>query len=649
MQPPFTTFMSVESTRAYIDNLYSSDPEKCLTSIVCIKNSVIGSNRQKESVIAQGIVPRLLQLLQDRNTKSMLRIEAAITVGSLAKGTNEHVEILINSGTIQLLLNTLEENEPQLIDACLSCLRTLSQSDSPQNKIDVKRLHKLLTFAGPGESLRRQACVASIMGSACKTPVEQNELCAMGAPNLLAALLSVQNSSVRIPVLACLASMCWNNQNVANMVANTTYKDVKVSSILATLIGRDRPIEMQLEAARCLTNLHRAGAISSNDPIITYRTLPCLVRLCQTEHSEGNRASAANTLAYLTEVDSDLQQVAAISNQLVSALVNLLSCRSVAARQAAFRAFASLAANDEDIRKRIIDTKCLMDSVLEGLDDENEDIRLAAVRCLHSLSRSVQQLRTTFQDHSVWRPLMALLTGCPSTELLTAASSALCNLLLEFSPAKEPMLQQGVVQLLATLTIRPEPSLRLNGVWALMNLAFQAEQRVKSQILTALGTDQIFRLLADSDTRVLMKTLGLLRNLVSPRTHTDTMMSLHGPQVMQGVVLVLEGPHSPEVKEQALCILGNIADGEKAREHIMSNEDVLKKLIDYMTHPAPCLQEASVFCINNLSRLGEPGSLERQTRLKEMGVVNILQQLLSTSDTVLYNRVKTALTQFTDV
>lgn len=52
-----------------------------------------------------------------------------------------------------------------------------------------------------------------------------------------------------------------------------------------------------------------------------------------------------------------------------------------------------------------------MDSVLEGLDHENENIRLAAVRCLHSLSRSVQQLRTTFQDHSVWRPLMALLTG----------------------------------------------------------------------------------------------------------------------------------------------------------------------------------------------------------------------------------------------
>lgn len=46
---------------------------------------------------------------------------------------------------------------------------------------------------------------------------------------------------------------------------------------------------------------------------------------------------AANTLAYLTEVDSDLQKTAAISNQLVSALVELLNSSSVAARQAAFR------------------------------------------------------------------------------------------------------------------------------------------------------------------------------------------------------------------------------------------------------------------------------------------------------------------------
>lgn len=168
-------------------------------------------------------------------------------------------------------------------------------------------------------------------------------------------------------------------------------------------------------------------------------------------------------------------------------------------------------------------------------------------------------------------------------DLLTVASSTLCNLLLEFSPSKEPILESGGVELLCSLTRRPDPALRLNGIWALMNVAFQAEQRVKSQILSCLGTDQIFRLLADPELAVLMKTLGLLRNLLSTKAHIDRIMLEHSAHVMQAVILVLEDPEHPaDVKEQALCILANVADGDRARDHIMANEDVLKKLMDYM-------------------------------------------------------------------
>lgn len=46
-------------------------------------------------------------------------------------------------------------------------------------------------------------------------------------------------------------------------------------------------------------------------------------------------------------------------------------------------------------------------------------------------------------------------------------------------------------------------------------MAFQADQKIKSQILNAVGTDQLFALLSDPDINVLMKTLGLLRNLLS--------------------------------------------------------------------------------------------------------------------------------------
>lgn len=162
-------------------------------------------------------------------------------------------------------------------------------------------------------------------------------------------------------------------------------------------MSRERPLEMQLAAARCLTHLQRAGAISSSDSRIVYRTLPCLVRLCQREQPPSQRAAAAETLAYLAEVDSELQRTAAISNHLVGALADLLNQGSECGRQGAFRAFASLGANDEDIRKRIIETDHLMEQVLAGLADDCANVRLAAVRCLHSLSRSVQQLRTSFQ------------------------------------------------------------------------------------------------------------------------------------------------------------------------------------------------------------------------------------------------------------
>ncbi len=47
-------------------------------------------------------------------------------------------------------------------------------------------------------------------------------------------------------------------------------------------------------------------------------------------------------------------------------------------------------------------------------------------------------------------------------------------------------------------------------------------------------------------------------------------------------VLILEGDYEPEVKEQALCMLANIADGCTAKQFIMENEDILKKITNYM-------------------------------------------------------------------
>lgn len=65
--------------------------------------------------------------------------------------------------------------------------------------------------------------------------------------------------------------------------------------------------------------------------------------------------------------------------------------------EAALKVYASLSANDEDIRQRVIKTDGLMNTIVTSLSAASPPVQLAAVRCLHSLSRSVQTLRTTFQ------------------------------------------------------------------------------------------------------------------------------------------------------------------------------------------------------------------------------------------------------------
>lgn len=163
-------------------------------------------------------------------------------------------------------------------------------------------------------------------------------------------------------------------------------------------------------------------------------------------------------------------------------------------------------------------------------------------------------------------------------------------------------------------------------------MAFQSDQRIKVQIITNLGADQIFRLLSDSDPQIIMKTLGLLRNVVAHKSQIDHVMGLFGKHIMQAVVLILESDNSAQVKEQALCILANIADGDHAKTFIMENEDVLKKVTNYLMHTNAKLQMAAVVCVFNLAYIEEPGAGERQARLREVGVHKILGQLLTTAD-----------------
>ncbi|XP_040913696.1 armadillo repeat-containing protein 8 [Toxotes jaculatrix] len=652
------------TSRHYVDRLFDPDPQKVLQGVIDMKNAVIGNNKQKANLIVLGAVPRLLYLLQQSSSSLELRTECAVVLGSLAMGTENNIKSLVDCHIIPALLQGLLCPDLNFIEACLRCLRTVFISPVTPVQLlytDPTVIPHLMSLLS--RSQRTQEYITQIFSHCCKTPEHQTVLFNHGAIQNIAPLLISPSYKVRMQALKCFSVLAYENTQVSMTLVNVLVDGELLSQVFVRMMQRDQPIEMQLTAAKCLTYMCRAGAIRTDDSCIVLKTLPCLVRMCSKEHLLEERVEGAETLAYLMEPDVELQRIASTTDHLVAMLADYFKYpSSVSAitdikrldhdlkhahelRQAAFKLYASLGSNDEDIRKKITETENMMDRIVSGLSESSIKVRLAAVRCLHSLSRSVQQLRTSFHDHAVWKPLMKLLQNAPD-EVLVMASSTLCNLLLEFSPSKEPILESGVIELLCSLTQSDSPALRVNGIWALMNMAFQADQKVKVEIVRCLGTEQLFRLLSDPDTNVLMKTLGLLRNLLSTRPHIDQIMSSHGKQIMQAVTLILEAEHSIEVKEQTLCILANIADGNTAKELIMTNDDMLQKIKYYMGHSNVKLQLAATFCISNLIWNEEEGSQERQDKLREMGFVDILHKLTQASDPNLSDRAKTAMQQY---
>ena len=64
---------------------------------------MIGSVREKGSIIEQGVVVRLLQILRAPELDILLKTEVATVLNSLAKGLPEHATALVQAGLLPVL------------------------------------------------------------------------------------------------------------------------------------------------------------------------------------------------------------------------------------------------------------------------------------------------------------------------------------------------------------------------------------------------------------------------------------------------------------------------------------------------------------------------------------------------------------------
>uniref|UniRef100_A0A672IAB9 Armadillo repeat-containing protein 8 n=1 Tax=Salarias fasciatus TaxID=181472 RepID=A0A672IAB9_SALFA len=369
----FVPMQEVTATsRHYVDRLFDPDPQKVLQGVIDMKNAVIGNNKQKANLIVLGAVPRLLYLLQQSSSSLELRTECAVVLGSLAMGTENNIKSLVDCHIIPALLQGLLSPDLIFIEACLRCLRTVFISPVTPVQLlytDPTVIPHLMSLLS--SSQRTQEYITQIFSHCCKTPEHQTVLFNHGAIQNIAPLLISPSYKVRMQALKCFSVLAYENTQVSMTLVNVLVDGELLSQVFVKMMQRDQPIEMQLTAAKCLTYMCRAGAIRTDDSCIVLKTLPCLVRMCSKEHLLEERVEGAETLAYLMEPDVELQRIASTTDHLVAMLADYFKYpSSVSAitdikrldhdlkhahelRQAAFKLYASLGSNDEDIRKKV--------------------------------------------------------------------------------------------------------------------------------------------------------------------------------------------------------------------------------------------------------------------------------------------------------
>ncbi|KAM7218819.1 ARM repeat-containing protein [Rhypophila decipiens] len=131
--------------------------------------------------------------------------------------------------------------------------------------------------------------------------------------------------------------------------------------------------------------------------------------------------------------------------------------------------------------------------------DNPNSVIIAACHVVRILGRSVRDLRTSLEDHAVAMPIFRLLRD-PDTEVQVAACAAVCNLVPEVSPMREPLIEAGIIKVLCEHAHSQDPGLRLNSMWALKHLVWAVDNKTKKQCLEELESGWLVQLItADTE------------------------------------------------------------------------------------------------------------------------------------------------------
>jgi len=562
------------ASQPYMEKIYLDNQAVVLEGLGEIRDLVIGHNKQKSNFIVLGIISRLVYLIDQPGTTMAIKTLSAEILGSLAQGIKENITRLLDNNTLQCMFTGLNQQEDptlegslQFYETCIRCIRSIVISGSAyaQEKVvkmlpDVmERILKLIDV-----SFCTQECTCEIITACCKTAGHQEMFQDFRTLEYLTHLLFSGRDQVKAKATQALTALSYENIKVCTTLLALPAKDVfpgdrnnvMIVDQLSLMMSRCQKSQVQLHAACCFTNIYRTGILPTHfEHLISHKTLPCLVRMCDLGRRCSERVLGAQTLAYLIDSEPKLQRIAyvcdllpeklhqflrppaihsAISAFIAASTDNLMVVKQLQEdalgkdelKTSAFLAYAALLSNEEDMRKSVADDN-LVSQLATALGNNSEEVRVASIKCLLSLSRSVHVLRTFFQNQEIWIPVLELSKRANCSERETAALCALiANLLLEFSPCKEQLIAGGILErMLEWCKHTKSLDVIRNYLYALTNVLFRANTPEETdenkyedrlEILEKIGVEKMRELVGFDDEVITIKILDIMCNVLTP-------------------------------------------------------------------------------------------------------------------------------------
>ncbi|KRX25546.1 Armadillo repeat-containing protein 8, partial [Trichinella nelsoni] len=507
---------------------------------------------------------------QNFNKISELKLDIMAILCSLVKDEQYSCSKAEDDFATKLLMQEIETGSMRYIEYCLSYLRN--------RKVHLckneKALQSILRYIQISE--RIQYNMAAIFASACK---------------------------FKVCGLKFVAALLYKSYGAAILLSGVSYNGVPLPVHLKECLSNGNYFFfINFGSLFSLIYFYRIKCLKDIRPFIIKKLIPTILQIISAPDNYVRKllkAEACEALAYCIEDDPELQYMVHW-NQLILQTFNQCNSLSfiknkdveaIAAHIGSLKCISSIIGGNENIRRRVLGQIVDMDAYLLQmltLEECPDDLKLAVYRCLLSMSRSVEQLRTIVQ--------------APNTKFVDVISSLLCNLVLEFSPLQSVILEYDFLATVCEWLHDDSHNLRLNAAWILMNMSYRADVELKNSIVQALPPLNILYMLTEdkSEALVVSRILGLLRNLLAEANFTDELMSNHAATIIEIFLEVLRGRFEECCQEQVLYALANTATGVEARKQLLKNDAIFEMISKFINHCNAELQIASVRCVHNL-------------------------------------------------